>query len=837
MKKYLLVKLMAVIFCSLALICCKEDPAFVTVNPAKFTLESDAITLNVAIESNSKWQSVSKSSWIKVGTTFGEGTSTTNIIVDENTSSEARTGSVTFTTADGSSQSSVSITQAATKYRISVSASNLTFENSASSKTIDVSSTTNWEITDYPSWITLSKKTGNGNSSLTITVTANPNSAERSGEIKLKTSNNISTASISVKQKAANAAISVNPGNIEVASDASSTTIAVTANCEWSASSSASWLTVSPTSGNGSKNITLTASANNNSSSRNCSVTIKSKDGSAQAVINVVQSSNIPQLTVSPASINLGTAATESSFSIKSNMQWTVTSNQTWLTLQTKSGSGNAQVKFNVTKNTGFSREGTITVKAKDGSIQTLVVVKQAGNSAAITITPNSIEIGAGAQKTKVQLKASESWYIISPDPWYTVSPRSGSGNAEITIDVTKNPYTYERTSNIRVYSTRDNIERATLKLVQEESTETSKYLYLNLSEINFSNSANDQQSFIVSSNTSWSIYSCPSWLKLSTSSGSYNSTVYATTNSSNTSGTTRTGYIRVKSSDGKTASIYVTQGSSTSSNSVVTPTNIVTLKDAIALDFNFSSSVYKFQYLMLSKSVADSYSTTQIMSMVKDQTIKYASDYDGYFIYYTGMNPSTSYVFYCVGINYNGEYGALKSTTITTKNSSNTAYTEISDVIYSYASGEWQWSTTKNSSAQKFYMVEWQGTESDLDNVYGKADIVVAWLMNQRINKYPSTDGKLYTDTNADWTWNRSNSSYDHLVLATWSMNSSSSLAGIICNYAGYLSSNTQSETAVQKSEPQNSAAKYGEQKEHMHKIDNKLLESAKLHVVEISK
>jgi hypothetical protein len=85
-------------------------------------------------------------------------------------------------------------------------------------------------------------------------------------------------------------------------------------------------------------------------------------------------------LTVSATSLALASSASTGTFSITSNVSWTVTDDQTWITVSPASGVSNATVTVSAIANTATtSRSGTVTVSG--GSITRTVVVTQAAAS------------------------------------------------------------------------------------------------------------------------------------------------------------------------------------------------------------------------------------------------------------------------------------------------------------------------------------------------------------------------------------------------------------------------------------------------------------------------
>ncbi|MGD0591270.1 MAG: malectin domain-containing carbohydrate-binding protein [Bacteroidota bacterium] len=104
-------------------------------------------------------------------------------------------------------------------------------------------------------------------------------------------------------------------------------------------------------------------------------------------------------LSVSTTSLSVGAAANSTgSFSITSNVSWTVSSNQTWLTVSPASGSNNGTVTVTAQQNTGTStRSATVTVAATGVSSQTVTVTQSGTSSSSVNINCGGSATGSFA--------------------------------------------------------------------------------------------------------------------------------------------------------------------------------------------------------------------------------------------------------------------------------------------------------------------------------------------------------------------------------------------------------------------------------------------------------
>jgi len=173
--------------------------------------------------------------------------------------------------------------------------------------------------------------------------------------------------------------LTVSQSTLSFGSGASSSAIAVTANVSWTVTDNQTWLSASPTSGSNNGSFTVSATANTGSASRTGAVTVTG--GGLTRTIAVTQSgTTATTLTLSTASLALGSAASSGTFAITSNTSWAVTDDQSWITVSPTSGSNNATVTVSATANTATtSRTGTVTVSG--GSMTRTVAVTQAGQT------------------------------------------------------------------------------------------------------------------------------------------------------------------------------------------------------------------------------------------------------------------------------------------------------------------------------------------------------------------------------------------------------------------------------------------------------------------------
>jgi ABC-type molybdenum transport system ATPase subunit/photorepair protein PhrA len=172
----------------------------------------------------------------------------------------------------------------------------------------------------------------------------------------------------------AQAILSVSPNTLNIAAaNGSTASFNVTSNINWTVASNQTWLSVNPSNGSGNGTVTLTAEANPTISARTATVTLSGKDVKSQTV-TVTQSPGEAILTVSPANIDIAPTAGDTTITITSNTDWTVASNQTWLSVNPSNGSGNGTVTLTAEANTTSARNAIVTISGKGVNSQTISV-------------------------------------------------------------------------------------------------------------------------------------------------------------------------------------------------------------------------------------------------------------------------------------------------------------------------------------------------------------------------------------------------------------------------------------------------------------------------------
>ena len=416
--------------------------------------------------------------------------------------------------------------------------------------------------------------------------------------------------------------LSANTASIQAFAN-SKRNIDITANVTWSAVSNQSWLNVSPASGFGNAAVVFTAQENPTTSTRIALVTFSSNGLSNQTVTVTQDAGGVPYLIMNQTELSFNaTTNTAQKIDITSNVSWTASSSQPWLTLNSTSGTGIASITANVSDNSLTSSRTAVVSITGAGLSPKTVNVTQAGAAMAITL-PINFELGGTYKFTdfdggagsvvanpslsginysskvgKIVRNAGATWagsYLTLSNKiemnalgifsMKVLSPRAGvtvlfklEGDvapSEITATTTKANQWETLTWNFTGKPT--NVYNKLVLMFDfgavgngtDNSTfyfddiyqinSTSNLLSLSKYALNIEAAPGSKQTFDIQSNVSWSVSSSQSWLVPSPANGSGNSAITLTADQNTTTGS-RTANVTVSSPGLVPQSLLVTQ-------------------------------------------------------------------------------------------------------------------------------------------------------------------------------------------------------------------------------------------------------------------------------------
>ena len=172
-----------------------------------------------------------------------------------------------------------------------------------------------------------------------------------------------------------------------------------------------------------------------------------------------------PELTTNNSSLNFAAAGGSSSFSFNTNKNWTITLDQSWLTLDKTSGEPSKDaISVNATcaENTAYtSRTANIEISA-GGLTQTITVTQEAAKKVvSLAVSTSNLSFSGPGGTSSFTITCNENWAITEIPDWLALSKTSGTESASAaTVNVTaKQCYIYNGRKGSFVISAGDQVK------------------------------------------------------------------------------------------------------------------------------------------------------------------------------------------------------------------------------------------------------------------------------------------------------------------------------------------------------------------------------------------
>jgi hypothetical protein len=291
-----------------------------------------------------------------------------------NMTAQTRTATITIT--GGGETVTVVVEQLGEAVSLSVTPENVFFEAAGGTETALVSSNVSWTASDNATWLTLNPSSGTGNGNFTITCQPYTGTQPRTATITV-TGGGI-TRTITVEQAGIQPFLSANPTTVFFAATGGMNEVIVNSNLNWTVSEGATWLTLSPQTGNGIGSFVINCAPNPGTQIRNALITLSG--GGLERIIEVGQAGAVPYLTVNQDFIYFNPPGGSGEIELSSNIGWIVTSSETWASITPVSGNGNASLYVDcLVNNNPDPREAVFTIIG--GGINTSFTLEQLGTS------------------------------------------------------------------------------------------------------------------------------------------------------------------------------------------------------------------------------------------------------------------------------------------------------------------------------------------------------------------------------------------------------------------------------------------------------------------------
>lgn len=311
-----------------------------------------------------------------------------------------------------------------------------------------------WTASSPVPWAPIaSGASGAGTGTVAIDVRQNTLNVQRSATLT------VAGQSVLVQQAASPCTFQVQPVSTTIGAAGGIVPVTVTASaadCAWSVTAPASFLTPSGTQGTGSAIFNVTVAANPLSASRSGSLTV------AGQPVTVVQDGVVCAFTLSTTTVSVSAAGATRTVTVTANASdcsWSASSPVPWVTV-TKTTSGTS-ASVSVQANTSAqSRSTSITIAGRS------VTVTQSGVTCSYTFSPAAPSIGAAGGVIPVTVTANApdcSWTPSASASWLQVPSTARVGSGVLSISVDGHTRVTPRSATVSVGSSRVTVTQAGL--------------------------------------------------------------------------------------------------------------------------------------------------------------------------------------------------------------------------------------------------------------------------------------------------------------------------------------------------------------------------------------
>jgi hypothetical protein len=303
-----------------------------------------------------------------------------------------------------------------------------------------------WAAGSPDGWI-MASGGGDGDGGITYVVAPNDTAVPRSGSIT------VAGQSFTITEDGAPCSYSMSSPSQAFGETGGSGTVAVSVipGCDWTGTSNDSWISVSSGGGNGNGTLSYAVAPNDTTSQRSGSILIAGQS------VTVTQDGIHCSYSINPRDQSFGVAGGSGSVTVSAipACEWTGTSSDPWITLDSGGGNGEGTLSYVVAANDAATqRWGSITIAGQSVTVTEdgTGLLAMAGQSFPATqdgaqcissISPFSASFVADGGSGSISVTAPQGcrWTATGDSRWIRVtSGGSGNGDGTFTYTVSPNP-------------------------------------------------------------------------------------------------------------------------------------------------------------------------------------------------------------------------------------------------------------------------------------------------------------------------------------------------------------------------------------------------------------
>lgn len=422
---------------ALSLVGCQKAVE-VSFDGATQEIDAQGGSIEVALKSNGEWTLVSTAEWLTVNPVSGNGDATLTLTAVANTFGESRSAEIKATTKDNSAV--LTVTQQAPQYYINVTPKEINCDAEGGEFTVQVSSNLEW-VVSTPPWINSSVTQGSNDATVTLTVAALTGDVGGVRDAEVSFGNIMSFDKVHVVQATEPVlGIEVSPIVLDFGCTGETKPVVVTTEDDWTASTTAEWLSLSQTEGQGDAEVSVTASENPEYTPRQTTVVFVTSGGISSTLVVRQEATPDPHfLEASPLSFQFAKEGGEAVIHIGCDTEWLFDLSCDWLSISEMTGTGDATVTLMAEPNVVMEpRSSVFTIKSGFLSCE-FTATQEAGDEMLFAeFTTDTVFVVAEGGVQHLELTSNSSWTLTASN-WITLINSVGEGDASFDIVVNAN--------------------------------------------------------------------------------------------------------------------------------------------------------------------------------------------------------------------------------------------------------------------------------------------------------------------------------------------------------------------------------------------------------------
>lgn len=326
------------------------DPVL-EVSPLQASFKAEGGNIQITVTANNAWTATCSDSWISLSAASGTANATVVLTAAKNTVTRDRAATVTVSS--GNLSKTITVTQEAAipDPVLEVTPDKGSFTAEGGNIQFNITANNPWTATCSESWIQLAPASGSSSGTITVVASANTVTQARTATVLITSSNLSKAITLTQEPKPADPVLEVTPTTLTAPAEGGTFQVAISANYAWTATTTESWVSFSPASGEGNAFLTVTIAENTVTQQRATALVISS--GNLAKTVMIMQDAAVPppMLEVSPEDVSISSEGGVIQLTVTANNPWFAVADEQWISVTPETGNGNGVILLSVAKN------------------------------------------------------------------------------------------------------------------------------------------------------------------------------------------------------------------------------------------------------------------------------------------------------------------------------------------------------------------------------------------------------------------------------------------------------------------------------------------------------